>query len=347
MTRIDSNIKSSLLSLGIGSVISLLILLFMTDFSFNSIIAFFTGPFSSEFYLGSMLNTCSLLIFGALGAVFALNSGFFNLGGEGQIYLSGFLTAIILDKFYTNLSFFPMLLTFITVISATGILCLLSGLLKIKRGTNELLTTFFVSAAIIPLVDYAIANNFRDSQKNLLATPEIEPNFRFTQLMPPSSFNASFFIAIFFCLAAAYFLCRTRYGYRMRMCGTAPEFAKFSGINVEKYSLLGMFLSGAFHGMTGFFAITGTYFMCHNGFYAGLGWNALSVALIANKSPAFVFSSSLVLSYVFTASDKIVLENNFKFDVTTIIQAVMFLFISMKCFSLKIKSRHPKKQGEA
>ena len=48
------------------------------------------------YYLGSALNLSSLYMLAGCGALISIKSGDFNLGGEGQIYLGGFISAIIL-----------------------------------------------------------------------------------------------------------------------------------------------------------------------------------------------------------------------------------------------------------
>ena len=53
----------------------------------------------SPYYIGTTLNLFSLLIVASSGAFFALKTKSINLGGEGQVYLGGFVTAIILGNF--------------------------------------------------------------------------------------------------------------------------------------------------------------------------------------------------------------------------------------------------------
>ncbi len=315
---------------GIGTVV--ILILCTSPSPGKALAAFFTGPFTSVFYFGNMLNTAGLLCFAAAGACIALQGGTFNLGGEGQIYVSGFAAAILLDRFADVPSPAALAAAFAAAAAAGALMGFLPGLLKGMRGINELLTSFLLSGALIPVIDYLISSVFRDKQKNLLATPMIAEKFRLTGLLPPSSFNISFFIALTVTAAAAVFLFKTGRGYILRTSGTAPEFAVNAGFSRAAVSVQSMTVSGAFHGMTGFFAVTGTYFTCHAGFYSGMGWNALAAALIAKKNPQAVFPAALVLSYLTTASDRAVLTSGFSFDSASLIQAAVFLFISAHLF---------------
>ena len=48
------------------------------------------------YYLGSALNLSGLYMIAGSGALISIKSGDFNLGGEGQIYLGGFVSAVLL-----------------------------------------------------------------------------------------------------------------------------------------------------------------------------------------------------------------------------------------------------------
>lgn len=217
---------------------------------------------------------------------------------------------------------------------------IIPALLKIKRNVAVLLSSFLLSAATIPIIDYAIGNVFRDSTKNLLATPYLQESLRLTKLLSPSTFNISFFIVIIIYLLTQLWLWKTKKGEEFRICGTAPEFAYYSGFNVNRNTLLGLMVSGMSHGLCGYFAVIGTYYTSHVGFYSGIGWNALTIALIAKNSPKLLLPASFLISYLLTASDSIVLTSNLNFDMTYIVQGVVLFLVTAQFLSNKIKTKN-------
>ena len=92
--RLIRYLLTSLLALSAGIMISVLILTFSVHNPLSTLTHFFSGPFSAPYYIGTMLNMVSLLTWAALGASASIISGNFNLGGEGQIYISGCITAL-------------------------------------------------------------------------------------------------------------------------------------------------------------------------------------------------------------------------------------------------------------
>jgi simple sugar transport system permease protein len=188
-----------------------------------------------------MLNTAVLLIPASIGAACTLRTGSFNLGGEAQLYAPALITALILSRAPDTVSAIPFFLAALCAALTVGaILAAIPGLLRIRFHASELLTSFLLSAALLPLLDYLVAGPLRDPGKNLLATSTIPESVRIPPLVSPSFFNGSAVPVLLLAVLWALILVRTRTGYRMSMTGTAPEFAAFTGISTKRITVLGM-----------------------------------------------------------------------------------------------------------
>ncbi|MCR5288541.1 MAG: ABC transporter permease [Treponema sp.] len=312
----------------IGISLSLIIILLQAQNPIAAISDFIGSTFTSLYYFGTMLNMASLYMIAGTGAVLAIKSGNLNLGGEGQIYTGGFIGCTLL----TATSFLPAPLSFFIAIAAVILLCSLltcfSSFLRLKKKANILLTSYLVSAAIIPCIDALIAGPFRDTRGNLLATVPIPESLQFPLLLSPSPLSITIFIAPLFCIALWYFLCKTTAGKKCTIWGIAPEFALYCGYSLPASLYIPLAFSGALHGLTGFFAICGTYYTCHSGFYSGIGWSALTCALIANKSPLHLIPASIIIAWLVTSADRTALLQNFGFDISSLLQGIILFCIS-------------------
>ena len=288
---------------------------------------FFLYCFSSAYGIGLWLNTAGILMFGALGNCAANRSGNMFLGGEGIIYLSGFTACTVFVSTASLPAPVSFILSLFASIAVSVLFTLILAFLYEAKGTLILLSSFILSSAVIPLIDGAITSSKTSDLSNLLALPFISKDVRLTKLIPPSPFNVSFFAALILCVVLYILFTRTRYGRRMSIWGTAPEFAKYSGFDRKSNTYGSMILCGVLHGLSGFFSVCGTYYTCHKGFYAGMGWNALTASLIAKSNPLFVLPSTLFLSWLFNSTDYIALTHNFGFDVTSILQGII-LFLT-------------------
>ena len=276
-----------------------------------------------------MLNSATFLMTAGLGSAISVKSGNMNLGGEGQIYLGGFLAGFFLSS-SSNLSDPAVFIFTLILVCASGAcMASISALLKELRGAEVLLTTFLVSSAALPLIDGAITALKGNSSQNLLALPYIKDSFKFSQILSPSPLNFTFFLAIFLCISGYFILNKTALGQRISLWGKAPLFATYSGLSSPFYSYLSLSISGALHSLTGMIAVCGTYYTCHNGFYAGMGWNALSVALISSSNPLALIASSLFLSWLYTSAGRVGLTQGFSFDISGIIQGFILFSVAI------------------
>lgn len=281
------------------------------------------------YYFGTALSLSALYMIAGCGSLFAIKSGEFNMGGEGQIYAGGFICAIFLDfAGKINLpSFLSIFLAMTAAFLIPAFLAFLSSILKNYKNASPLFTSFIISATIIPLIDGLIAGPFRTTEGNLLSTAFINQDYRFVSILPPSSCNPSLFFAVFLCIALYFFFDRTSSGRKITIFGISPEFSKYSGYNNFMMRNFSLFISGGLHGICGATAVIGTYFTCHSGFYSGMGWNALSASLIAGSNSIFLIPSSIVLAFIVTYTDKFALFNNLGFDISSLIQGIILFMI--------------------
>lgn len=308
-----------------------LILAFSADDPPSALTAFFVKPFSSWWYWGNTLNMAGIYILAATGSALALKAGTFNLGGEAQLYAPAFVSAVIIPISAAALPPWAALTAgLLAALAAGAAIGFVPGYFRAKRGTSELLTSFLLSAALIPLVDFLVGGPFRDGSNNLIATAPLPAAARLTPFAPPSYLNAAFPAAIAVALAAAFFLRRTGPGFKYRVSGAAREFALFSGYPVGGIAITGMSLSGALHGAAGFAAVAGTWYRCHQGFSAGMGWSALAIALMAKSDPLAVIPAAFLLAWLQSASSAALLSTRLGFDATALIQAAIFLVVSAR-----------------
>ena len=283
------------------------------------------------YYFGLMLSLSAMYMMAGAGAAFSLKTGRINLAGEGLIYIGGFLCAVLLDCFAkVNMpAFFAVLFAFLIAAAAGAVILIFCEFLYKFKRADFLLTTFITSSAIIPLIDGLISGPFRTKTGNLLATPYLAAQYRFQSILKPSPLNITIFVAIALCAALEIFFRKTRFGKHTQIYGISPQFARYSGFACNKITFTAAGVCGSLHALAGASAICGIYFTCHTSFYSGMGWNALSVAMIAKTSPAFVIPAAVAMSALMTYSGRYALYSNLDFDVNMLIQAIVLFMVAV------------------
>lgn len=328
-------ILGSLVAIGVALVLTVLLILLSAPERGKALVSFFITPWSSPWFLGNTLDYTVLLMTAALGVSFAFKGGTFNLGGDGQIYLGGLVSAVILLSDKTSLGLELLVAAALGSLAVGALMGGLSGFLKRYFAADELITSFLLSASLTPVADYLISGPLRDPSSSLLATERLPETERILRLLPPSTLNASLFFALALAFLLRIFFSRTAVGYRFRVAGASPSFALYGGFPPRTYWVPAMAVSGAIHGLTGFFAVAGTYGVCHRSFSGGLGWSAIAVALIGRNNPLAIIPAALVYGWLKAGSDAAVLSVGLDFDTSAFIQATVLILATVRHFRLR------------
>lgn len=319
-----------ILAIVLLSVLMLIAAIFLlSNQPLTSIASFFAGPFSSLYAIGNMIDHAVPLAIGAVGIALAMRSGNMNIGGEGQVYAGALVTTIVALAL-PGWGLTGILIALTSSMLVSGSVAGLSGWLRERWNVSDLITTFLLSNIIILVVDYMVAYPFVDPQTNLISTRFVDPSYHLPILLPPSQLNAALLIALLCVISAHLFLYRSRTGFELRMVGDNEEFARYAGVDHRLYRILPMTLSGALYGLGGALAILGTYHATIKGFSAGMGWNALLVALIARFKPAAIIPAALFFAYIDAGARSAMFYSDVTYEIAYIVQAVIFFLISSR-----------------
>ncbi|MDR3343721.1 MAG: ABC transporter permease [Treponema sp.] len=353
LTIISGPVFGAIITLGTAILLTMILIMVNAPVPFKTLRAFFIGPWGSPWFFGNTLDSIGLLLTASLGVVIAFRGGCFNLGGEGQIYLGGLAASVVLLGGQAGGGADPFgmcCLAGLAALVAGGAMGALTGILKKWSGANEIITSFLLSAALSPMADYLISGPLRDHSGNLLAMPGVPQNRLLLRLLPPSNLSVSFIFALILVTGGYLFINRTVWGYRFRIAGSAPAFARYGGIDPAGCWVPALAVSGALGGLTGFFAVAGTYGRCHLGFPGGLGWNAIAVALIARNRPLALFPAALVYGALKAGSESALLATGLSFETSAFIQAAVLILATVNfagLLILKPRIPHSRKERES
>ena len=342
----SSNAFVSLAGLGVTLVIAFIVMFIMifimSDTPKDTIYYLFAGPFANKYYLGNMLNAAIPLMLTGLGISFAVRASMFNLGGDGQVYIGGLAAASVCFSLPGLSGIIGIPLSLAAAVAAGAVVAGISGYFKFKWRTDELISSFLISKALIFIVDNIITGILQDPESSLLTSRKIAEQYWFLKIFPPSNLDISIVFIVVLVFLAYFYLFKTHQGYEMRICGLNPEFARYGGLNVRKYFLLPMVLSGGFHGLAGGVSVMGTQHMLFKGFSGGMGWNGIAVALIAKNNPIAVIPASLFFAYLEAGAKSAMINADVTIEIAAVVQAVVFYLITAQSvYSFVQRRRRP------
>ena len=161
---------------------------------------------------------------------------------------------------------------------AGGLWSLISGLLKVYRGQNEMIITIMLNYVATLFMGVVYTDWLRDgSVPQTQAVPEATQLSRLFGLRVTSAFV----IALAVGLLVYYFLFYTSKGFQLRAVGLNMTAAEFNGFAVKKYILMSFIVSGAIAGLGGSAELLGTQFRLINGFGNGYGFDGVAIFFAA------------------------------------------------------------------
>lgn len=132
-------------------------------------------------------------------------------------------------------------------------------------------------------------------------------------------------VAVWF---ADWFLTRTIPGFELRTVGANPDAARYAGMSVPRNIILAMALSGMMAGLAGTIQVTGVQFRMVPGFFSGLGFDAIAVALLARTNPRNMIAAGFLWGGLLTGAPLMQVNANISIDLVKIIQALIIMFIA-------------------
>lgn len=275
-------IVAVLAALAIGAVIILAI----GENPLTAYVALFTSAWKTPFGIGSIIAMFIPLTIMAAGTIISFRAGFFNVGGEGQLYLGAFFGALAGFTFHGLPPAVHIPLVLVCGALAGGAWGLIPGALTAYLRVDIVVLTLLMSQVGLLITSYFVTGPFRDPNAAVAGSPKVDPSALLPVWNPAYGLGPDLFIALAIAIVLGVVLNRTTWGLRVKQLGELNRFAEYIGTPAKRMAIQVMALSGAVAGFAGALFVIGP-----NGgrflqqFSPGFGFLAITVALLARLNP--------------------------------------------------------------
>ena len=345
---LSSNAFYTLISIIIGFIVGAILLSFARINPLEAYKQLFNGVFGKPKFMIWCLIYAAPLIFTGLSVAFSFKTGVFNIGAEGQ-FVVGSLTACVLGILVKAPAIIHVPLCFIGAALAGGIWGAIVGVLKIKKGVNEVLSyimfnwiAFYLSNFVVNL-SIIHKDGGGEATKDIAATARILAPKSIIAATGASAANYGFILAIIFAVIVWFIINRTTLGFKLRAVGFSNTAAQYAGIDTGKSFLTAMAFSGALAGIGGAVQLMGmsgriSQFSGQEGY----GFQGITVALIASSNPIACIFAGIFYGAMKYGGGKLSLVNA-PAEVVDIIMGIIILFIAISSLFKNIFLNHGKK----
>jgi simple sugar transport system permease protein len=268
-------------------------------------------------------------IFGGLAVALGFQSGLFNIGAEGQIFV-GAICAAWAGYSITGLpAVIHLPLALLAGALGGAVWGFIPGWLKAKTGGHEVINTIMMNYIAFRLSDWLLSGpmmrpgTFNPVSPTILPTAEL-PRF-FEQ---PIRFHLGFFVALGVAWLVYWFLYRTTWGFDLRSVGSNPNAARYAGMSTVRSTILAMSLSGALAGLAGTNEVLGVNHNLAMAFSSGYGFDSIALALLGKSHPVGVVLSALLFGTLRNGARRMQVVAGIPIDIISILQAMILAFIA-------------------
>lgn len=254
--------------------------------------ALWSGSVGSQAALADTLGKATPLILTGLAVIVGLKAGLFNIGAQGQLLLGSIMAAYVGYRLTGVPKIIHLPLCIVVGIAFGALPGALVGLLKATRSVHEVICTIMMNTILAQLTEYLAGGPWQQPNQAITKTPEIQPSARIPRVV---DMPVGFAIAVAMAFVVWFVLSRTTLGFRLSTVGANKAAAHYAGISVTRVTVLAMAISGGLAGLGGAIETQGVVGRFEPGFSGKLGFDGITIALLAKVSPRGAIIAALFI----------------------------------------------------
>lgn len=299
----------------------------------HSYIALARGSLGSLNALSETLTAAIPLVLAGLGLALGFRAGLFNIGAEGQLLMGG-MAAVIAGFALSGLpAAIHLPLALLVGALAGALYASIAGWLRAATGAHEVISTIMLNLISYRLLDYmlrmpAIQKEGRADPISR-SVPEAAELPRLLSFIDPNlRLHAGVFLMLAMVALVWWVLFRSRIGFEFRASGESADAARYAGIRAGLVIVLAMGTAGALAGLAGANQVLGVLGRATPGFSAGIGFDAIAVALLGRSHPVGVLFAGLLFGALEAGGRQMQVDAGVSIDLIGIIQALIIVFVA-------------------
>lgn len=277
----------------------------------------------------------------------AFKMKFWNLGGEGQVLMGAWATALCMiymgDVIPSGLL---IIICLLAAIVSGAIWAMIPAFFKAKWNTNETLFTLMMNYVATQLVAYFIIlwEVPKGSGKVGIINQATTSGW-----LPYIGTNSYLLVIIFTALITAgmyVYLKYSKHGYEISVVGESQRTASYVGIKVDRVIIRTLLLSGAICGFTGWMMVSGIDHTITTTLAGGRGFLGIMVSWLAQFNVIAMIFASLLIVFLGQGAGEISTNFGLNESFADIITGIILFFIIGCEFFINYKVHIRKKSGK-
>ena len=324
---------SPVIALGLTLVTGAILFAALGENPLIALYVFFIDPLTASWSLQELVVKATPLILIGVGLSVCFLSNNWNIGAEGQLTagaLAGSMLPILMPGFETAATLPLMLLMGIAGGMAWASI---PAFLKVRFGTNEILTSLMLVYVADYLLDYLVRGPWRDPDGFNFPESRL---FSDAAILPAFADGRMHLGAVFALIAVgvmSLILMTTLKGFEIKVLGQAPRAGRFAGFSEKKMVWFAFLVAGGLAGLAGISEVSGAINQLTPVISPGYGFTAIIVAFLGRLNPIGILFSGFLLALTYLGGEAAQVSLGVSDKTTRVFQGLI-LFYVLACDTL-------------
>jgi len=302
------------------------------------------GAFGSVTAITESLTQATPLICGGLAVSLAFRTGLFNIGAQGQLIAGAILAAYVGFAWHLPAGL-HLIVAILAGLLGGAMWGGVVGLLKARTGAHEVIVTIMLNYVAIYLLAWLLTTSaFQRPGRTDPISPIVDANAQYPQF-GGTRLHGGFILSVLAAIFVWWLLNRSTIGFELRAVGANADASRTAGMSVGRAYIIAMLVAGALAGLAGTQQVLGTDLPLTDGVAASVGFDAITVALLGRGTPLGTVLAGLLFGALNAGGLQMQLITQTPLTLTTVLQAVIVLFVAAPALVRSIFRFLPKERG--
>ena len=289
---------------------------------------YFVEPLTTTSGLSEVAVKAGPLILIGIGLSFGFRAGIWNIGAEGQYIAGAIAGGGLAVYFYESES--TLLLPAMLVLGTLGGMAwaAVPALLKTRFNANGILVSLMLVYVAELLLVHLVQGPWRNPQGWGFPGTRLFPDAATMPLLfSGKRVHLGTLITLAVPFIAWFILARTRFGFIVRVFGSAPLAARHAGVHGHRMIWQSLLIGGGLAGLAGVIEATGTIGQLVPNISPGYGFTAIIVAFLGRLHPLGVLLAGIAIAVTYIGGEGAQISAGLPKAVTSLFQGIILFYL--------------------
>jgi simple sugar transport system permease protein len=295
---------------------------------FLALYVYFVDPLTHAWSMQELLVKAIPITMIAIGLAFCYLANTWNIGAEGQLVVGaifGSAIPVLFPEWQT-----PLTLPLMLLMGILGgmVYAAIPATLKVRFGTNEILTSLMLVYVANLLLDWLVRGPWRNPEGyNFPGSVDFSDAATMPILFGMGRLHLGLVFVIIAIVVAWFALRRTITGFEINVLGQAPRAGAFAGFSRNRMVFITFLISGGLAGLAGIQEVAGPIGKLDVVISPGYGFTAIIVAFLGRLNPLAIPVAGFVLALSYLGGESAQIMLGLSGKTARVFQGILLFYV--------------------